>query len=325
MMRAELGFAITLVLGVSSAQAMDCKAAREDVDKAICASPAALAADEAMVAAYKAARERMPAAERESLLVSQRAWIKRRGYACEADKPGYAQCLLEETDKRRAFLEARPERGPGLDSALQPDIVAKPGKPRDWEIDVELLKFVDPKTPGEKTFNAEVARIIKEIPTDRSEIERNQTFSHDVWLRVTWLSPRLISARIEGYEFTGGAHGNPSTFGLNIDAKSGRKLSFADAFDKAARERLVGECLAKIVPEKVRRGADEPKGDELKLLRDNIDENLSKLETWNFSAKGATVVFGHYVVGSYAEGAYECDVPLARLKELARKDFPLPE
>ena len=123
----------------------------------------------------------------------------------------------------------------------------------------------------------------------------------------------------------GGAHGNPSTSGLNIDTKSGRKLSFADAFDKAAREKLTASCLAQVAPEKVRRGMDEPKGDELKTLRGNIDENLSNLDTWSFTAKGATIVFGHYAVGSYAEGTYECDVPLARLKELAKKDFPLPD
>ena len=167
--------------------------------------------------------------------------------------------------------------------------------------------------------------MLQGIPTDRKEIERNQTFSYDIWMRLTWLSPRLISARLEGYSFEGGAHGNPTTWGLNIDTKSGRKLVFADAFDKVAREKLTASCLAQIVPEKVRRGMDAPKGDELDRLRANIDENLSSLDTWNFSAKGGTIVFGHYVVGSYAEGTYECDVPLARLKELATKDFPLPE
>lgn len=307
------------------AAAMGCKAARGDVDKAICASPQAVAADEAMVGAYNALRGRMSPAEREALLVSQRAWIKRRGGGCEADKPDYAQCLTKETDQRRAFFDARPEGGPGVASALQPVIVAKSGKPRDWEIDVELLRFVEPKTSGERTFNAQVAKMLKDIPTDRSEIERDQTFSHDVWMRVTWLSPRLISARIEGYGFSGGAHGNPTTVGLNIDTQSGRKLAFADAFDGAARVKLADGCLAKITPEKVRRGIDEPKGDELKQLRANIDETLSNLDTWNFSAGGATIVFEHYAIGSYAEGAYECEVPLDRLRELAKKGFPLPE
>lgn len=324
-MRLDYALAFGLLAACGPAAAMDCKGARGEVDKAICAAPQAVAADEAMAAAYNALRERSSPAEREALLVSQRAWIKRRGYGCESDKPGYAQCLTDETNRRRAYLEARPESGPGLDSALRPEIVARPGKPRDWEIDVELLRFAEPKTAGERTFNAEVAKLMKEIPVDRSDIERNQTYSHDVWMRLTWLSPRLISARVEGYEFTGGAHGNPSTSGLNIDAKSGRKLAFADAFDNPAREKLVNDCMAKIVPEKVKRGMDEPKGDELKSLRAGVDENLANLGNWNFAAGGATVVFGHYAIGSYAEGTYECEVPLARLRELAKKDFPLPD
>lgn len=316
---------LALLACAAPAAAMDCKAARTDIDKAICASPEATAADAAMVAAYSALRERMTPPQREALLASQRLWIKRRGYSCESDKPGYGACLAKETDQRRAFFEARQEAGPGLESPMTVEIVAKPGKPRDWEIDVELLKFVEPKTPGEKTFNAEVGKMLKDIPTDRSEIQRDQTFSHDLWMRLTWLSPRLISARVEGYDFEGGAHGNPSTSGLNVDTKTGRKLVFADAFDKAAQEKLTAACLAQIAPEKVRRGMDEPKGDDLKSLRKGIEDGLADLDTWNFTAKGATIVYGHYAIGSYAEGTYECDVPLARLKELAKKDFPLPE
>lgn len=324
-MRRTAFFIYGVLVATAPAAAMDCRAAKSEIDKAICSSPQAIAADDAMSAAYTALREKSSPAEREALLVSQRGWIKRRGYSCESDKPAYAQCLTTQTDQRRAFVEARPEGGPGIDSPLRPEIVARPGRPRDWEIDVELLKFVEPKTPGEKTFNAEIAKMLKGIPTDRKEIERNMTYAYNFWMRLTWLSPRLISARVEGYSFEGGAHGNPSTAGLNIDTRSGRKLAFADAFDKAAQEKLAGACLAQIVPEKVRRGMDEPKGEELKTLRENIDENLSNLDTWNFSAKGGTIVFGHYVVGSYAEGAYECEVPLARLKELAKKDFPFPD
>jgi len=316
---------LALLACAAPAAAMDCKAARTDIEKAICSLPEAATADNAMVAAYNALRERMAPPQREALLISQRLWIKRRGFGCESDKPGYAACLAKDTDQRRAFFEARAEAGPGVGSPMTVEIVAKPGRPRDWEVDVELLKFAEPKTPGEKTFNAEVARMLKDIPTDRSEIQRDQTFSHDVWMRVTWLSPRLISARIEGYEFQGGAHGNPSTSGLNIDTKTGRKLAFADGFDKAAQEKLTAACMSQIASEKVKRGMDEPKGDELKSLRKGVDEGLAQLDAWNFTAGRATIVYGHYAIGAYAEGAYECDVPLATLKALARKDFPLPD
>ena len=46
---------------------------------------------------------------------------------------------------------------------------------------------------------------------------------------------------------------------------------------------------------------------------------------WSFSARGANLTFGVYDLGSFAEGAYSCDFPLARLKELAKPGFPLPE
>jgi hypothetical protein len=36
------------------------------------------------------------------------------------------------------------------------------------------------------------------------------------------------------------------------------------------------------------------------------------------------VNFDSYAIGSYAEGTYACDFPMAELKALARPDSPLP-
>lgn len=320
-----VGAALGAVPGAAPARAIDCGAVESDIDKAICSAPQAVAADDAMVAAYNALRARGTARERHALLVSQRAWLKRRGYYCPDDKPDYAQCLGRDADRRRAFLAGLPESGPGAGSPLKPVIAAKSGRPGDWEIDVEVLRFVTPKTPGEKTFNAAVQKIIDDIPGDRKEIQRDRIYSHTRWLRLSWLSPKLISARIDGYAYTGGAHGDPFTQGLNIDMKSGRKLTFSDAFDKRAHDRLMDACMAILLPEKARRGAGKIKDGELQRLRENVDGVLSKLDNWNFTAGGATIVFGSSEIGAYAEGPYQCDLPFARLKELAAGDFPLPE
>ena len=208
---------------------------------------------------------------------------------------------------------------------MQPTFVIRVGRKHSYDIDVELLKFVEPRTPGEKTLNAEIANAIAEIPTDTNDLPKDEIGAHDLTMRLTYASPRLLSARFDGYEFEGGAHGNTYSYGLNVDMASGRKLAFADAFDAVAQEKLDADCLAQIVRQKKQRTGDAPEGDELKDLRKAMHASLGDFKGWSFSTKGADVVFGAYDVGSYAEGAYSCAFPLARLKGLAKVSFPLPE
>lgn len=303
---------------------MDCKAARSEVEKAICSSSAARAADDAMVAAYKKAHAASAGDQRAMLLAAQRLWIERRGASCDMQQPGLGECLARETDARRAFLESRAETGPGA-GPMEPVLVVTPARKGAYQVTVELTRFAAPATAGQKALNAEVARMIRDVPRKSADLDKDVKYAHDVAMRVTYASPRLVSARFDGYDFEGGAHGNPWSSAVNIDMATGRKLGFADAFDKQAREKLDAECLVQVLRQKKERGAAEPVGADLKDIRKNLDEGLGDLGSWNFSASAATIVFGPYNLGPYAEGSYSCEFPVAHLKTLAARNFPLPE
>ena len=317
------GFVLSLGGLSAAAQTADCSHAKTDVEKALCADPAAAAADKAMAAAYNALRDKLQGKDRDALLRSQRHWITTRGADCEAGKPGFAACVAADADRRRAFLEGRAEAGTG--AAMQPVIVVRPGRKGAYEIDVEVLRFPDPQTPGEKTFNAAIDKLLKDIPADTKDIDADQTYSHYVSMRMSYASPRLLSARFEGYDYEGGAHGMAPSWGLSVDRQSGRKLAFADAFDKAAQDRLNQECLKQILVQKKERMDETPAGEDLASLKKNLATDLGELGNWNFSATGAEIVFNQYELGSYAEGRYACTMPLALLKSLAKPGFPLPD
>lgn len=317
--------ALVLLACATPAAALDCSAPKADVDKALCASPEARAADEAMAAAWKTAHDSAAGADRDALLATQRLWIKRRGYGCDSEQPDYAACLVVDTQARRAWLLAQPEAGPGTGNPMQRAIVFRPGRNGAYSVDVELLKFVDPKAPGEKTFNAAVTKMIADVPKDTKDIDRDRTYSHDLTMRMTWASPRLLSARLDGYDFEGGAHGNPYTLGLNIDVAGGRKFAFADAFDAAAHQKLDEDCYRQVSKERRKRLGEDIAKDFDKEMRKTLHKDVGDLEFWNFTAKGATIIFGAYELGSYAEGSYTCEIPLQRLKDLAKPAFPLPD
>ncbi|MCB9999935.1 MAG: DUF1311 domain-containing protein [Methylobacteriaceae bacterium] len=112
---AIIGFFAT----VASAAAMDCKAAKSDIEKAICASPLALAADEAMVAAYNALRQRVAPAERAALLVAQRNWLKRQGAAADPTNRPMRNAYGRHQPAPGPFSKPCSwESGPGVGSAL---------------------------------------------------------------------------------------------------------------------------------------------------------------------------------------------------------------
>jgi uncharacterized protein YecT (DUF1311 family) len=328
-MRIGLGVLVGCVAALAGsparAQNADCTRAKDEIEKVVCADPRAAAADKAMAAAYSALHARLQGKDRDALLRSQRAWIMRRGGDCESGKPGFAACIADDAERRRAFLEARAESGPGAGAVLQPLLVMQPGRKGGYEISMELLKFADPKAAGEKTFNAAIDRQVAEIPVDTKDIGKNEIYSHSVAVRLTYASPRLLSARFDGYDFTGGAHGMSPTWGLSIDMQSGRKLAFADAFDKLAHEKLDQECLKQILAQKKERMGELPAGDDLAEMRKALAKGVGDFAGWSFAARGADVVFNQYDLGSYAEGRYACAFPLAQLKSLAKPGFPLPE
>jgi len=315
--------AALLFAGLVPAWALDCARARSPSDKAICASPEARAADDAMVAAYGSLRAGLSPAGRDALLRAQRNWLKRRGYACQDDAPDLGACLARETAQWRDYLSGRPEAGPGSGAPFEPVFVQRPGRKGATEVDVALLRVRNPSRPGERAFNAEIDRLLAAVPGDE-DVEKDRTYSYSQSLRLTYASPRLLSARLDGYSYTGGAHGTPASPGLILDMASGRAPVFAEVFDTAARDALVAACDAQVIVQKKARDSLPASADDKAAYAKSLAAGVSDFGNWSLSPAGAWIVFNPYELGSYAEGRYECTLPLPVLRRLA-KGLPLPE
>ncbi len=324
-----IAFAVLLLWLTSGApaSALDCDQAKTATDKAICASPSAQAADVAMSKAYSGLFHRLSEPDRKALILSQRAWLKGRTYGCpDATGGALAQCLARKTAERQSFLEGRPETGPGSGGGLVPVLIARPGREGHYEIDVTALEYAPPTSPGETLFNAEVDKLLKQVPGGKNDaFGRDMIYSFILHMRMAYASPRFLSATIETYQFSGGAHGNSGTSNINIDVAKGKILHFADVFSAAAKQKLDAECLRRILPQKAERAPDEKmEGKNLVDLKSAIAEGLGKLASWSFSAKGAQVSYDAYALGAYVEGPYSCEFPSAFLRPLVRPGFPLP-
>jgi uncharacterized protein len=311
----------------SPALAFDCKKAATASEKAICADPAAMATDAAMSQTYAHVMGELPPDRRPTFAAAQARWLHRRDNACGDAKGGnLGACLARATDQRRAFLEGRPESGPGAPGRVAPwSRYEKGGKGR-AEIDIELMKFVAPATAAERAFNAATGAFTENLDPPEKGDASPDGYAYQRAMRLTYASPRLISALVSGYQDTGGAHPNSFTAGINIDVAAGREARFDDLADARGAESIVRFCLNAVRAEKKERLADDdPNGaDALAQLTKDVGEATRKLDAWSFGEAAATVTYDPYAVGSYAEGSYECVIPYATLRPLAKPGFPLP-
>jgi uncharacterized protein YecT (DUF1311 family) len=316
---------IAVASSACPAMALDCAKASTQVDKAICADPVAAAADGAMTKSYDALAARLAAPEKTALLTSQRRWLKFRADLCSArdDAAALTSCLADETRQRRAFLAGEPVSGPGAAQRFTPVFIHHVGAPYQYDIDVNALKFADPQLPGEKLFDANIDSLLKKVPKiDQSGFRQNMVYSYDLNISASFASPEFISARIDLYDFSGGAHGMSSTSNFAIDLDAGKELQFSALFAADAQPKLVAACLADIKREKQERAPEAPyvpvsANEQTK----EIEKSVADLTRWSFFATKAQVTFDPYALGSYAEGVYTCDFPAELMRPLLKLDY----
>jgi uncharacterized protein YecT (DUF1311 family) len=321
---------IVLASAVQPAAAFDCAKAQSVVEKAICADVKLKAADDAMTDAYLALRNSVTGPDRKTLGMSQSKWVKDRDSSCGvAEGSELTNCILDRTEDRRRLLLAEPESGPGASSRMMPVFIQQDADPFHYDVDYTLIKFVKPKSRGENLFNAEVSKLAKQAPLERQDeaAPQDMTYSAFASMALTYASPVFISAKIETWEFTGGAHGNSATSAINMDLKRGEPLKSRELFDNKAIAVLKADCVKQILAQKKEKleGEDfDPANDPL-YKEETVVDYLRSLGNWNFWQDKATVTFDAYAIGSYAEGPYNCDFAMDNLKKLAKPGSLVPE
>lgn len=326
--RGALAAALALSLfAAGPAAAFDCARATTKSETAICASPEALAADADLGKSYAGLLNGMEPSQRPQLAAAQLAWLRRRDDACAGDDiAAKGVCLARVTRERALFLAGRPLAGPGAPGRLGPWFRVEKGGKGKAAIDFELLKFFAPARPAERAFNAAALRLTQDAQQPEADDPAADRYAYELTMRLHYASPRLISAVVEGYSDTGGAHPNSFTSAINIDVETGRELTLDDLLDPASARKVFSLCAGQVEAQKRDRlGADAPVGAaDLKKLAADVAEASHALTVWRFGPDKASLVYDPYAVGSYAEGAYACDIPYATLRPLAKAGFPLP-
>jgi len=313
-------------LAATPALALDCQRASTPSEKAICGDAGALAADAELGKAFAGLRASLDAKGKAQLAAAQAAWLGLRDSNCADQKDApLAACLARETRARIAYLAGAPDAGPGAPGRLAPVFRMQKGGKGRTDVDVQLLRFVDPSTPAARAFNAAVDRLTNDLENPGKDDPLADQWSYSWSMRLAYASAKFISAHAEGGSFMGGAHPNSYSVNVNVDVARGREAAFADLVDKPAAEQIFALCLKQVRDQKsAREESADDDADAAKTLAASVATATGDLKGWSFGGDAATVSYDPYAVGAYAEGAFSCSLPYAALRPLARPDFPLP-
>ena len=305
-------FLLFETFSISPSFAFDCTKATTKTELAICANSELVDADDNMGRAYSDLRNLLGVDGAKQVKISQRQWLKYREFQCEAEM----RCIFEETNNRLERLINLAK----TPLPMIPIFYFQPGSQDSYKIKIEGVKFADPITAGQQLFNREIDKIIASAPVDEKTDEQTVgPWEQEIFMEVTRITPRMISATVTTYDYSGGAHPNSWSSGVNVNLENAKKLETTKQFSTNAIQSLLSICTDKIVAEKSERFSGEDYTAS-KLEEDypgEINKHIMDMNTWKFDKDGATVRFNSYEVGSYADGPFECEISTSLLNQLS--------
>lgn len=123
---------------------------------------------------------------------------------------------------------------------------------------------------------------------------------------------QIISLVFSQDDYTGGAHGNHWSYGLTFDASTGDSLRL-EALGENSRE------FYQMLLEKLTRQAEDTAYENFIFDDFSADIETSLLkdsEVWYFDSSGLSFISNPYVLGSYAAGTFEFNLPYSELTGL---------
>lgn len=133
-------------------------------------------------------------------------------------------------------------------------------------------------------------------------------YTMETGYRMTYVDNDRISILLEGYEYTGGAHGMPFREALIYDLGSGERLYAEDLFDVSEEEfaALFNEAYEKLI----NASPDTYWVDAMDYVKE--EANFSN-QAFYLTDEGVTFYFDPYILAAYAEGYIEVTIPYEKL------------
>jgi hypothetical protein len=317
---------ILLLALTGNARALDCATATSVIDKGLCATPA-LADREKLMEAQVAEVSKLSSPEERAMLdLVEKSWKDERIDNCgDLDGESLGECLAEGLDERIAEFMALPDSGPGAPSRMIPVFVVRPGDETHYTIYAQSFRFAEPKSEGEKLFNAHVAELLTKLPLAAiPKSEEGEVLESDTSMSIKYASPKLVAATaFWWHDNAEDGIGGLQSFTVNLE--TGKDVTIADLMTEAAAKELAKQCRERIIAAKKEQIDEFYDASKDAMLKDEvIAEHVATLSRWLITQDEIAILFDTGVIGETDEGDYECVFATAEVKALALPTAPLP-
>lgn len=311
-------------VGIGQANAaVDCAVAVQVVDRAICDDSDMIRDEENLDRAYGDLLDGLGEGQWIALQGDQSVWLDRRRRCLDYSQGRVADraCIQRETGDRIRLFRGEPEFSGPHAPRFRPAFYYR-------KAPEALISMVWPQAEGAgmAPFNALLNQSMVDMKVLPGVVGGPFGLDEVPFLikieryRIQYASAKLISIIFDGYEDIGGAHPFGSSYSLNYLPERARPLALDDVVDSEALARLLPVCRADILAERERRGDGPWKLEP--VVRDGfISGAIINIGNWSFDRDGVIIEYTDYSDG---ERSYDCQIPWAELKAVAKRNAPLP-
>ena len=143
-------------------------------------------------------------------------------------------------------------------------------------------------------------------------------YSSDLSFTVTRADDNVIAFTENNYEYMGGAHGMPSTIGINYDAKTGELITFGDLSDDPDAFRADTLVYNQELAGTEYYSMQMFNTDD--ITNGTLEDVLYTDGAWYLSTSGLIFMSPPYALAPYAAGTLEFTIPYSELENMGLKE-----
>jgi len=176
--------------------------------------------------------------------------------------------------------------------------------------DMKKIYFNNENSDIEKSIRKYMADASKEYLSQKDDIDIEAVldfpFSYS-WevvdsVNILYNDDDFLTIELNGYSYSGGAHGNSYFYYRNYDIRDGKQIKLWDFFDRQYKSEILDKIHRKII-------TDEREGDVFSMDQVEITGNFA------ITKKGVYFLYNNYEIGPYSSGIFELYFPYSEISD----------
>lgn len=143
-------------------------------------------------------------------------------------------------------------------------------------------------------------------------------YTADLSFTLIRADDNVISFTENGYDYMGGAHGSPSTIGVNYDTKTGDLIAFTDLSDDPDAFRADTLAYNQELAQTDYYSTQMFSTDD--ITNGTLEDTLYADDAWYLSPAGLVFMSAPYALAPYAAGTLEFTIPYSALDDMGFND-----